>query len=153
MFVISGYKFITSDNPEDRTEAKKGFMFVILALIIIIIAEPLVNLLIGPAQPESAKGVIFYEDSDFKGRYGEIFIESDRDLKDNIIGKHSPTAPYPHIFNDMPHSLLIVGSCDVTLYEDTQLQGTSYSVSSSTANLRTFIGHECTIKSINVNCT
>ena len=48
MFVISGYKFITSDNPEDRTEAKKGFMFVILALIIIIIAEPLVNLLMSP---------------------------------------------------------------------------------------------------------
>ncbi len=47
MFVISGYKFITSANPEDRTEAKKGFMFVILALIIIVIADPLVNLLIG----------------------------------------------------------------------------------------------------------
>lgn len=49
MFVISGYKFMTSTNPEDRASAKKGVMFVILALIIIAIADPMVKLLITEA--------------------------------------------------------------------------------------------------------
>ncbi|MCK4491504.1 MAG: hypothetical protein KAU03_02695 [Candidatus Altiarchaeales archaeon] len=45
MFVINGFKFMTSTNPEDRDNAKQGFMYVILALIIIAIAGSLVNLL------------------------------------------------------------------------------------------------------------
>lgn len=46
MFIINGYKFITSTTPEDRDDAKKGIIYIILALIIIIIAMPLTNLLI-----------------------------------------------------------------------------------------------------------
>lgn len=47
MFVIYGYKLITSTTPEERDDAKRGIMYVILALILIAIAGSLVNLLIG----------------------------------------------------------------------------------------------------------
>ena len=47
MFVIYGYKLITSTTPEERDDAKRGIIYVILALILIAIAGSLVNLLIG----------------------------------------------------------------------------------------------------------
>ncbi|MCK4491502.1 MAG: hypothetical protein KAU03_02685 [Candidatus Altiarchaeales archaeon] len=47
MFVIYGFQFMTSANPEDRDNAKQGAMYVILALIMIVIASLLVKLLIG----------------------------------------------------------------------------------------------------------
>jgi len=47
MLVINGYKFITSTTPEDRDDAKKGVVYIILALIIITIAGSLVDLLMG----------------------------------------------------------------------------------------------------------
>ncbi|RLI87345.1 MAG: hypothetical protein DRO76_02510 [Candidatus Altiarchaeales archaeon] len=47
MFVIYGYKLITSTTPEERDDAKRGIMYVILALILIAVAGSLVNLLIG----------------------------------------------------------------------------------------------------------
>ncbi|GAG14593.1 unnamed protein product, partial [marine sediment metagenome] len=43
MLVIHGLKLISSQNPEDRDDAKKAILFVIFALVIIVLAEPLVN--------------------------------------------------------------------------------------------------------------
>lgn len=47
MFVIFGYKLMTSTDMEGRNDARKGIMFVILVLIMLLIAESLMNLLIG----------------------------------------------------------------------------------------------------------
>ncbi len=45
ILVICGYMLMTSANPEDRENAKKGIMYVILALVVVAIAEPLSDLL------------------------------------------------------------------------------------------------------------
>jgi hypothetical protein len=45
MLIVQGYRLITSSNAEDRSDAKKGIFYVILALVIIIAARSLVNLL------------------------------------------------------------------------------------------------------------
>ena len=42
IFAISGLKFITSDEAKQRSEAKKGIVFVIMLFILIGIAKPLV---------------------------------------------------------------------------------------------------------------
>jgi len=141
MFVISGYKFITSDNPEDRTEAKKGFMFVILALIIIIIAESLVNLLMAPAQPESVRGVVLYQDDNF-GKNGEFVSEGKSDLTSSRIawdvGGHGKCVPF--VVWSWDGSIIIIDDCEATLYENADCTGDSHRLTSTTNNIVTAIG-------------
>lgn len=45
MITMHAVKWKTADNPNDREEAKKGIMSVILAIILIIVAATLVTLL------------------------------------------------------------------------------------------------------------
>ncbi|MEA3255369.1 MAG: pilin [Candidatus Altiarchaeota archaeon] len=47
MFIIQGYKFIVSTTPEERDEAKKAIMYIILAMILIGIAGTLVKTFLG----------------------------------------------------------------------------------------------------------
>ena len=46
MISLSGIKLMTSRDPEERENAKKGIIYVILALIIIVIATKLVEYLL-----------------------------------------------------------------------------------------------------------
>jgi hypothetical protein len=53
MFVVHGYKLMTSTTAGDRDDAKKGIMLVIAALFIIAIAGVFVKLLIGTSAAHS----------------------------------------------------------------------------------------------------
>ncbi|MCK4491503.1 MAG: hypothetical protein KAU03_02690 [Candidatus Altiarchaeales archaeon] len=54
MLTILGYSFMTSTEPEGRSKTKQGVLFVILALIIIVVADPLVNMLGGEVDISAA---------------------------------------------------------------------------------------------------
>ncbi|HDN82821.1 MAG TPA: hypothetical protein ENG50_00480 [Candidatus Altiarchaeales archaeon] len=102
MFLVFAYKFITSANPEDRNEAKKGLLYVILALLIIGIADPLINVMLPEPKPESDIGLVLYSalvvrGYDGKGK-GEVFpldpkLE-DPKLSDNLVGNDPQTVQY-----------------------------------------------------------
>ena len=102
MFLVFAYKFITSANPEDRNEAKRGLLYVILALLIIGIADPLINVMLPKPKPESDIGLVLYSapltaDYDGKGK-GEVFpldpkLE-DPKLSDNLVGNDPQTVQY-----------------------------------------------------------
>ena len=59
MFVFFGYKFIASTSMEDRKNAKRGLIFIIVALILVGIATPLAKMLLwkkSPTTPPPNKG-------------------------------------------------------------------------------------------------
>jgi hypothetical protein len=49
MIIINGIRIVTSQDPNERTAAKNGIIYVIIALIIIILAATLVNLFMNSA--------------------------------------------------------------------------------------------------------
>jgi hypothetical protein len=49
MIVINGLRMVTSQDPNDRSAAKNGIIFVIIALIIIILAATLVGVFLNSA--------------------------------------------------------------------------------------------------------
>jgi|GEM_PF-3582002 len=48
MIILHGFKWMTSDNDQDRMMARTGIIHVLLALMIIMLAAALVNLLFKP---------------------------------------------------------------------------------------------------------
>lgn len=42
MISIQGLKWITSDNPQDRAEAKKGLIYILVGLLVVALAAQIV---------------------------------------------------------------------------------------------------------------
>jgi len=118
MFLVFAYKFITSANPEDRNEAKKGLLYVILALLIIGIADPLINVMLPKPKPESDRVLVLTTSDDTKG---EVFPLDpgfeDPKLSDNLVGDDPGKVCYVCVDQDYCRNVR------VCLYKDENFEG------------------------------
>ncbi len=57
MIAIQGLKWITSDSPQDRAEAKKGLIYILLGLLVVAIAAQIVCGLYGTVISDAGYGI------------------------------------------------------------------------------------------------
>ncbi len=85
------------------------------------------------------KGVVLYQDSDFRGR-SEMLTRDDRDLRDNPID------------NDTVSSVRIAPGCQVTLFSDSEFRGRTEVLNRDTPSLAvTRLGDDA-LSSLKINC-